>query len=490
MDIKIKSVKFNFIMNAILTMSSFIFPLITFPYISRVLLVEGTGKVSFATSVVSYFSMFSMLGISSYGVRSCARVRNNKEELTKMVHELFIINSISTLIVYIIFIASLFVVDKFKDNSLLLVICSISMILNVVGVNWFYSAIEQYSYITIRSMIFKVISIVLMFLFVKNTNDYVVYAGITVFSGAGSNILNFIYLRNFISLKPLKSYNLKRHIKPMLTFFGISVATSIYTNLDNVMLGFMTDDTQVGLYSTSIKIKSILVSVITSLGAVLMPRLSYYIQNNMMEDFNKMIGKTFNFVSLLAIPLALYCGIFSKEIILLIAGEEFLGAVLPMRFLMLTIVCIGYSYITAVQMLVPLGMETKSVISYSICAVIDFVLNLLLIKRFGASAAAFSTMITELCVVIIQSIFLREYLYGILKKISILKLLISIIPATIVSIILKYTLHLGVFVVLVITCIAFFGIYAILLLIQKEPLVIEVFDTLTNKLSKFLKLKT
>lgn len=223
--LKTKSVKFNFMMNMILTVSSFVFPLITFPYVSRVLLVEGNGYVSFATSVLTYFTMFASLGIPSYGIRACAQVRDDRKELSRVTQELFIINIITTIVVSIVFVITLFTVPQFKEQQTLLWINGASLILNAVGVNWFYSAMEQYSYITVRSIIFKIASIILMFIFVRQQKDYIIYGAITVFATSGSNLLNFVNLRKFIDLKPVGNYRFKRHLKPILYFFAASAAT-------------------------------------------------------------------------------------------------------------------------------------------------------------------------------------------------------------------------------------------------------------------------
>lgn len=158
------SIKLNFIMNAILTMSQFIFPLITFPYISRVLEPEGTGMVSFATSVVAYFCMFSQLGIPTYGIRACAKVRDDREELSRTVQELFLINLFMCVLVYVSFFISLFAVPRFAQNKILFLIISSSILFNAIGMEWLYKALEQYSYITIRSIIFKLIAVIAMFL--------------------------------------------------------------------------------------------------------------------------------------------------------------------------------------------------------------------------------------------------------------------------------------------------------------------------------------
>ena len=179
---KVKSVRYNFLMNIILKMSGVIFPLITFPYVSRVLLSAANGKIAFASSVVSYFSLVASMGIPSYGIRKCAEVRDNREKLSKVVTELLTINSICTLLSYLVFVVLVITIPRFSSETLLFSITSLTILFNMLGVEWFYQAIEQYQYITIRNISFKIISIILMFVFVHNPADYIVYAGINGFA--------------------------------------------------------------------------------------------------------------------------------------------------------------------------------------------------------------------------------------------------------------------------------------------------------------------
>ena len=308
-----KSLKLNFLMNVMLTMSSFIFPLITFPYISRILLPIGTGKVSFATSIVTYFSMFAQLGIPTYGIRACARVRDSREELTRTAQELLSINLIMSVISYAVLFILVLTVPRFRAEKNLYVILSFTIILTAIGMEWLYKALEQYTYITIRSVIFKFIALIAMFLLVHDQKDYVVYGGITIFAASASNILNLLNAHKYIDLKPIGNYNFKRHMKPILIFFAMSCATTIYTNLDTVMLGFMSTDVDVGYYNAAVKIKVILVSIVTSLGTVLLPRASYYIQQGKLKEFRKITEKALNFVVLLAMPLMLYFIYYEKR---------------------------------------------------------------------------------------------------------------------------------------------------------------------------------
>ena len=251
-----KSVKYNFLMDFILKVSAFVFPLITFPYASRILTPDGIGKVSFATAVISYFQMVAMLGIPTYGIRACAKVRDDKIKLTRVVHELGIINLFTTAVVYVVFFISVFTIKNFRDQQLLLIITSTNILLNTLGFNWLYTAIEQYKYITQRSLFFKVLSVIALFAFVHQKDDYLIYASISVLSGVGSNIFNLINIRKFIYLKPVGEYNLKQHIKPILVLFAMCAAGSVYTHLDTVMLGLMNTDIEVGYYTAAVKMKN------------------------------------------------------------------------------------------------------------------------------------------------------------------------------------------------------------------------------------------
>lgn len=473
---KIRSVKFNFIMNFILTASSVVFPLITYPYISRVLQAAGNGKVAFAASVITYFSMFACLGIPTYGIRACAKVRNDKEQLSTTVQELLIINTVMLVVTYGAFLLLMACVPQFAAEKELLFINSITMVLNVFGISWLYSALEQYAYITVCSLVFKVISIVMMFAWVKQPEDYVIYGAITVFASGGSYVLNFINLHRHVSLRKTRKYHFRKHFKPIGTFFAMTAATSVYTNLDIVMLRFMKDDAEVGYYNAAIKVKTILVSMITSLGTVLLPRLSFYMHTENKKAFRDTIIKAFNFVLITAAAVTVFFMIFAEESILVLAGEDFREAVWPMILLMPTVLLIGLSNITGIQVLTPTNREREVLISIVCGAVLDFVLNFILIPQYGAAGAAFATLMAELVVLIIQFVFLRDMLKVVARAISFRKTIIALTAVTVIAIVLKIYLSVQPFLLMCIAAVAFFGGYGILLLVQKEAFMLEMWD--------------
>ncbi len=478
---KSKSLKLNFIMNAILTMSSFIFPLITFPYVSRILLPEGTGKVNFATSFISYFTMFAQLGIPTYGIRICAMVRDDRKKLTRTVHELLFINLVMCVISYLAFFIILFTVPKLHEDKLLYVIVSANILLTTIGMDWLYKALEQYTYITIRSLIFKVVALVAMFLLVHEQKDYVIYGGIAIFAGCASNIMNLINVHKYIDLKPVGDYQIKRHLKAVGVFFAMSCATTIYLHLDTIMLKFMTTDADVGYYGAATKIKTILVSIVTSLGTVLLPRVSYYIKQNQMDSFRSVTKKALNFVFLISLPLTVYFILFAKEGIYFLSGKEYTGAIVPMQIIMPTLILIGITNILGIQILVPLGKEKYVLYSEIAGAITDLILNAILIPFFQSSGAAIGTVAAEFAVLLVQFYALKDEVTPMFKAIKYYKIIIALVLGVAASFWVPF-LNFNSFVTLVISAVIFFAVYGVALLIMKEQLVNDIFNQVKSKL--------
>jgi O-antigen/teichoic acid export membrane protein len=484
---KQKSLKLNFIMNSILTMSSFIFPLITFPYVSRILLPEGTGKVSFATSVISYFAMFAQLGIPTYGIRACAKVRDNRKELTKTAQEIFGINIVMTLLAYAVFVVALITVPRLQQDKTLFLIVSTTMIFNAIGMEWLYKALEQYTYITIRSIIFKFVALVAMFLLIHEKSDYVIYGGISILASSASNVFNFVNVHRYIGFRPVGQYDFKRHLKPITVFFAMSCATTVYTHLDTVMLGFMTTDADVGYYNAAVKIKTILVSIVTSLGTVMLPRASYYVEHGMKEEFHRITCKAINFVFLLATPLMVYFMLFAKEGIFFLSGDAYAGSIAPMQLIMPTLLFIGLSNIMGIQILVPLGKEKVVLYSEIAGAVVDLIINWILIPSMASAGAAIGTLVAEAVVTVWQYVALRDTVADAYKRVRYIPIILGIVLGSLASVWTK-TLGMYEFFTLALSAVIFFGIYGIVLIVAKEPLTLEivkqVFGKLKNKIAK------
>ena len=478
---KEKSVKFNFIMNMVLTMSNFIFPLITFPYVSRILLPIGTGKVAFATSIVTYFSMFAQLGIPTYGIRVCAQVRDDKKKLSRTVQELLGISIWTTAAAYLLFFIGFWTVPRMRADKTLFLIVSTMIFFNSIGMEWLYKGLEEYSYITIRSIIVKIISVGAMFLLVKSKEDYVIYGGISIFASSASNVLNFMNAHKYVSLRPTGKYNFRQHMKPIMIFFAMSCATTVYTNLDTVMLGFIKTDEDVGYYNAAVKIKGILVSIITSLGTVLLPRASYYIEHNLKREFEEITKKAINFVCVAALPMMVYFILYAREGIYFLSGDTYGGSVLPMQILMPTLFFIGLTNIMGIQVMVPLGKEKWVLYSVTLGAIVDMLINAVLIPGMASSGAAIGTLIAEAAVLVYQYWKLKDLTCGILEKVHWKILIFAVLIAGAVAIWVK-VLNLGVFFTLALSAVIYFGIYGAILLVAGEPLLKEIWGQILKKI--------
>ncbi|WP_051541827.1 flippase [Clostridium lundense] len=470
---KVKSIKYNAILNIIYNITNIIFPLITFPYVSRILLTDGTGKVSFFTSIATYATMFASLGISTYGIRATAKVRDNKKELSKLVQELLGINLISTISVLAILIFSAFFVDKFQEEPILFFINCIIVTTAGIGLNWLYSGLEEYEYITKRSIVFKLISLVMVFAFVHERQDYIIYAAITAFSTIGSYICNFYYAHRIISFKLCDDLEFKKHFRPMVYLFASILAVSMYTNLDTVMLGFINGDTEVGLYTVAVKAKWLLLTTVNAISTVLLPRLSYYINEEKFDEFNRILKKSISTIIIIAIPLTFYFIIEAKDTILILGGLGYLNAVKCMQIIMPILLISGFSNITGNQILIPLGKDNCFMVAVVIGAVIDFILNLLLMPRYGCIGAAVATLMAEITQMIIQSWYARKYILHNINYKTIIKTIIATAIAVVFTLVLNNYLNVNALLSLIILGVAFFTTYGTILFILREPLVYE-----------------
>lgn len=330
-----KSVKINFIFNLINTTSGLLFPLITFSYASRIIMAEGIGQVNFFNSIISYITLFSSIGIPLYGIREIARVRDSKVELSRTTIEILILNLLLNIIGYAAVAIICITVSRVQVNIPLFLLLSVSIALTTIGCSWFYSGIEEFKYITTRNLIVKIISVVYLLCVVKTQDDLLLYGIYIVFGTIGNNILNFIRLRKYIFFKSIqfKKIDIWRHFKPAMSIFIFNIVTSIYLNLDKIMLGFFQDDQAVGYYTAATNLSHVLLYTVTSLGAVLLPRSSNLIKNNKMDEFCKLSYKAYRFVLILSFPITFEVICLAGPLIHLFCGGCFDPAIITLRII-------------------------------------------------------------------------------------------------------------------------------------------------------------
>ena len=400
-----RSLKKNALLNMIKTISSILFPLITFPYVSRVLMPENVGKVNFASSFISYFSLIASLGITTYAIRECSAKKKNKEELSKIASQIFSINMYTTLIAYILLILVLCFFKKFNSYKALIIIQSISILFTTLGCDWINTAMEDFTFITLRTIIFQIISLILMFVFVKGPNDFIKYTFILVFSSSGANIVNIFYRKRYCDIRILVNTEWRKHLKPIILLFVMILAQTIFSNADITMLGLMKGNIEVGIYSIALKIEIIIAQIVSSLAWVMMPRMSLYFEYSDYEKINMLLKNIFGILTFIGIPcIAGIIGI-SNEVVLLIGGEEYLRSAMPLSILMMSFgfSLLGGSFLGN-MVLLPSKKEREYMIICCIMVIVNVVLNVLLIPKWGSVAAAGTTAFSSFLMMILMII--------------------------------------------------------------------------------------
>lgn len=476
------SIKKNMLMSTVLTASNFVFPLITYAYVARILLPSGTGKVAFVQSALSYFSYVAALGVSGYGTRECAKVRDDKEKLSRLVQEIFCINLCSTLIAYIALAVSIAVISKFQSYRILFIVMSCSILLQTLGMEWLYNALEQYTYITIRSIVFKSIAAVMTFLLIKSAEDYIIYGGIVVFTSSASYILNFINVRKYITFKRFEKYNLKRHMKPIMVFFFSTIVISIYGQFDSLMLGFIKGDDSVGIYNAALKIKSVVLSLSTAITSVLIPRMSLYYSGDKKNAFIDLLTKSMRVTFLLMIPLACFIIVNAENIIRFICGDEYTVAVPTLIVLMLCAIALAFTNVLGNQVLIPKGLEKRYSMSVFIGMFINLGLNSLMIPFLDSFGAAVATLITETFNAVYMGIGCKEEIGLVKKQLKVRKYIIPTIVSLLVQVSCVYfTARFSLIVCLTINTIVYFGIFYGIQLFQRDPIIFSVAKKIMKK---------
>lgn len=349
------SVKINYLFNLINSGSQLLFPLITFPYASRIMLADGIGHVSFFQSIISYISLFTCLGIPMYAIREVAKVRNNAVEMTRTTVEILLLHAFLSILGYVVVAVICMTVTQVQADIPLFLLLSTTIFFTAIGCEWFYQGIEDFKYVAVRGVLVKLISVVLLFFLVKTKEDILWYGAYSVLGILGGNIFNFIRLRKYLSrdvidfrtLHPLK------HLKPALHVFALNVIISIYIQMNNVLLGFMKDAEAVGYFTAATKLMVMAMSILGSLGNVMMPHISNLIAVGRMDESKALIQKSYDLVLALAMPLTVGLIFTSPSAILLLSGMDFIPAILTSQIVAFNILMVGLSGVMGIQVLYP-----------------------------------------------------------------------------------------------------------------------------------------
>ena len=407
-----KSLKANYLFNLANTISGLLFPLITFPYASRILLADGIGQINFFQSIIQYITLLTCLGIPMYAIREVAKIRENIEERNKVTVEILLLHASLTVVGYIIMILLVATVTKIQVDILLFLLLSTTIFFTAIGCEWFYQGVEDFKYITIRGLIVKTISVILLFLLVKTKEDIMWYAAYSVFGVLGGNVFNFVRLRKYISIKtlPFRELHPLRHLLPALHVFVLNLVISIYVQLNTVMLGFMADTTAVGLFTAASKLSHMVLGIVGALGTAMLPRLSNLITTGQKEEFNRLAQKSMQFVIAITLPMTVGIIMTSSYLIPLFCGDTYTPAILTLQVISPISLAIGISNIMGIQILYPQGQENKVIISTALGAIANFFLNVWLIPQLAQDGAAIATVIAEIAVTVSMVYIGRTYI--------------------------------------------------------------------------------
>lgn len=478
-----QSVKVNYIFNLINTGTQMLFPLITFPYVCRVIESEGIGRVNFFTSIIQYISLFTCLGIPLYAVREIARDRNDVVKMNRTATEILLLQTLLSLIGYLIVGILCLCVPQIQADISLFLVLSLTIFFTAIGCEWFYQGIEEFKYITIRGIIVKCISIILLFVFVRTKEDLIFYGWYTVIGVLGGNVFNFFRLRKYIHRENIifSQLNLMHHLRPVLKVFSFAVVTSIYLQLNPVLLGFMKNALAVGYFTAATKLMSMFMRLSSCLGAVMMPRASHLIAENKEEKFNSLIQKSYDFTIAVSLPLVIILMITAPLIVKLLCGPKFAPAVLSSQIVAPVILMVGISNVMGIQVLYPKGKINIVISCCFIGAVTDLILNVCLIPSFSYEGTAVAFLGAEVATTFSMYFIARKYLpIRYIHKSHLVYLLGSVLM-TVVMMSALCLLPYSDLPLLIILGILGFLVYGITLLVAKDVMFWSIIDKLLER---------
>lgn len=475
------SIKKNVVYSSILTVSGYLFPLITFPYVTRVLGVNNIGICNFVDSIVQYFIYFSMMGITTIGIREIARVKGNKEELSRTFNNLLAINLTSTVIAILALLMGVLFVPQLQEHKSLFFIGAAKVLANTLLIEWLFKGLEDFKYITARSIIIRALYVVAVILFVKEPDDYVMYFFLTSFMVVVNATVNVIYSRKFVRLS-FNGINLKTYLKPFIILGSYSLLTSMYTTFNVAYLGFATDTVEVGYYSTATKLFTIILSFYSAFTGVMMPRMSALLGEGRIDEFKRLTNKSVELLFAFVIPIIIISEFCAPEIIRIVAGEGYEGSIMPMRIVMPLMLICGYEQILVLQMLSPMKKDTAILRNSIIGASVALLSNIILVPLFASSGTAAVWVISEIAVMISAQYFVKKYIGYSMPVKAVLIRVIYAIPIGLLSYLCVRHIQNGFVSFAVISVISFIGWIGIEYYVLKNTLLRDNIKLICSKI--------
>ena len=390
---KNKKITLNILFAFLLQITNILFPLFTIPYVSHTLGVNNLGKVDFSISLINWAIIFATCGITTYGIREVSKVRDNKNKLNKVFNELLLFKIISSIVITVVYLITVIIIDKTRLELLLFITQGLIIILNIFQFDWYFQAIENYKFIAFRSLLFKVIAFLFMFVIVKESNDYINYAIILIIANHFGNLINLKEICKNIKIT-FKGINIKRHIPKLKIFFISSLIISMYNIFDTIILGFIKNDYDVALFTRARVFLNVAMVAALSLSNAIMPRLNNYVETNK-EKYISFLNFSVNLIYILTIPMMVGSILISKEMMLLFGGEDYLKATIPFIIISPLIIIVPLSTWIYQQIIVANNLENKFLKHQVIMAIISLILNIILDLKYGYVGTAITYLIVE-----------------------------------------------------------------------------------------------
>ncbi len=468
------SIKKNFVFNSLLTVSKYIFPFLTYPYVARALGVEKIGVYNFIDSIVGYFIIFSMMGINVVGIRSIAKSKGNTELLKQSFSSLFFLNLIGAIVaISVLFLATIFS-PQLMEQKQLVGLGALKILFNVFLFEWLFQGLEDFKYITIRSMLLKVLYVVAVFIFIHNGDDYVIYYLLSVLLIIFNGAVDFWYAKKIVGIS-FGSVKLKPFFKPFVNMGIYYLISNLYISFNVAYLGFVAGSKEVGYYSTAVKLYSIIMAVFTAFTTVMSPRISSLIAEEKEHEIKALLQQSFELLIMISFPLLIFSFAMAPEIVGIISGPGYEGAVWPMRILTPLILIVGLEQILIVQLLIPFNRDRAVMANAIIGAVVGIVLNLFLVEKLGSIGSAIVWLAAEVSVLFAAGYFVRSAIEIHIPTKKILANFIYSLPYVLIGFFLK-NFHFTAFTIIILTAL-FFMIYFILLqvyLLKNEMMIKQI----------------
>lgn len=476
-----KSITKNYIYNLAYQILIIILPIITTPYLSRVLGAENIGIYSYTLSIVTYFILFGSLGISMYAQREIAYVQDDKHKRSKIFWEILILRivtlSISMVIYYFTYVNG-------TQYQMYYKILLIEIIATCFDISWYFQGMEDFKKTVFRNTLVKIISIALIFLLVKGPEDLTKYFIIYVVSNLLGNMSLWMYVPKFLEKIKLKELQPLKHLKPTIGLFIPQIAIQVYTLLDKVMIGAIIEDkSEVGFYDQAQKIIKILLTVVTSLGTVMIPRMANTFANGDIKQIKEYMKRSFRFVYILSIPMIFGIIAVSDKFVPIFFGNGYEKVAIIMKVICPILLIIGLSNVIGSQYLLPTKRQKEFTISVTCGAIVNFIVNFIIIKRYGAIGASIATVIAEFVVTSLQIYFVRNDI-KMRECISISKNYIIIGMVMFAVVMLAGVIIKNNLISIVLQAIIGASIYILGLYIIKDEFLLQLLQQIKNKFQK------